>query len=341
MTADPRSFQLFVGIDIAAASFTAVWNTNTGNKQSPLTFAQSPAGWQQFCQRIASLRLPPSAILIIMESTGVYWMRLAHYLTNAGYAVWVVNPLQAKRFAQLTLKRDKTDPIDAQTLADFAAQFHHQARLWSPPPSLYEDLYQRLTQRDALAELRAQTRNRTHALQQRNVAIPIIKQRSEQVIMLLNSQVKATDGELATLLKQGDWRENAKRLLSIKGMGIVTVSWLLVVTLNFSLFETPEQLVSYVGLAPRSRQSGTSLNARPGIGYSGHPRLRQLLFLATLSAVRHNLKIKTLYDRLIARGKAKKVALCAAARKLLHICWALVKHERMFNPNYTRSRKAG
>jgi len=110
-------------------------------------------------------------------------------------------------------------------------------------------------------------------------------------------------------------------------------------TLNFSLCQTPEQATSYAGLAPHPRQSGTSLKSYRSLGHGGHARLRSALYMAALPASRYNPIIRDFYRRLVARGKPKKVALCAAARKLLHMAWAMVTKRRDFEPSL-RSRTA-
>ena len=94
----------------------------------------------------------------------------------------------------------------------------------------------------------------------------------------------------------------------------------------------PTALTAYVGLAPMPRESGRSLRGRPRIGHAGHGRLRTALYMATLSAAQHNPAIKAFYDRLRAAGKPPKVARCAAARKLLHLAWALATKQQRFNP---------
>ncbi len=118
------------------------------------------------------------------------------------------------------------------------------------------------------------------------------------------------------------------------GIGEITAAWLLVTTLKFTLCDTPEAVTGYAGLAPNERQSGTSVRGRTAIGHLGNGRLRRALYMATLSAAQYNPVIKTFYDRLRAAGKPMKVARCAAARKLLHIAWAVVTKERNFDPAY-------
>ena len=109
--------------------------------------------------------------------------------------------------------------------------------------------------------------------------------------------------------------------------------------MNFSLCTTPEAAANYAGLAPQLRQSGTSVCGRPVIGHGGNARLRRALYLAVLSGVRYNPVLTTFYDHLIAKGKLPKVALCAAARKLLHIAWAVVTKHQDFVPAYALRRR--
>ena len=122
----------------------------------------------------------------------------------------------------------------------------------------------------------------------------------------------------------GAWAESAALLQSIPGIGPGTAAWLLVATMNFALCATPEAAVAYVGLNPLERQSGTSVRGRPALGRGGHKRVRKALYMASLSAARHNPLTQPLYTRLRAKGKSSKLAHCAVARKLLHVAWAVV-----------------
>ena len=127
-----------------------------------------------------------------------------------------------------------------------------------------------------------------------------------------------------------------ERLQSITGVGWVTAAWTLVTTLNLTRCDTVEALTAYAGLAPMPRQSGIKRVASPSIGHTGNGRLRTAFYMATLSAVQHSPVIKTFYARLRKAGKPEKVARCAAARKLLHLAWAVVKKDQPFDPYYAR-----
>ena len=177
-----------------------------------------------------------------------------------------------------------------------------------------------------------QLRNRVYASQQRPIAIAPVGSRQDELIALIHQQILSIERELPRILRQdADWNTTAKCVMSIKGIGLITATWLQVMSINFTACQTPEQLVAFAGLAPYTRQSGTSLDSHRWVGSSGHPRLRKLMFTAALSAVRFNPVIHTYYARLTARGKNGKVAMVAAARKLLHIAWAVGTRQEMFD----------
>jgi transposase len=138
------------------------------------------------------------------------------------------------------------------------------------------------------------------------------------------------------VLADGAWASSAALLASVPGIGLVTSAWLLVGTLNFSLCATAEQATSYVGLTPLPRESGTSVRGRAQVGHGGNGRLRTALYLASLSATRYNPAIKEFYERLRAAGKPMKVARCAAARKLLHVAWAVVTKGQPFDAGHAQ-----
>jgi transposase len=296
-------------------------------------------GYATLCAKLAATGIAPPDTLIVLEATGSYWITLATTLVERGYRVSVVNPKQAHDFAKVLLKRAKTDAIDAQTLARLGALL--QPAPWTPPPAIYTELQQRLVHRDALIAMRQQLRNQLHALVQQPYVVASVRARLHTLIATLTTELAALDAEIAATLVQDEaWAEAAARLQTITGVGVITTAWLLTATLNFTLCPTPEAATAYAGLAPHAYTSGTSVHKRPSIGHTGHARLRTVLYLASLSAAQHNPAIKPFYNRLRAAGKSSKVARCAAARKLLHIAWAVVTKGAPFDPDYHKRQVA-
>ena len=148
MISSPAWYRCFVGIDIAASSFTALWTTDGKMLPSAVTFSQSPAGFAAFQQQLQATGVAPAQTLIVLEATGSYWVALAVTLHEAGYAVAVVNPAQLHKYAQSLPRRGKTDALDARVFLRFAAE--RKPAPWTPPPAVYHELRQRLVARDGL-----------------------------------------------------------------------------------------------------------------------------------------------------------------------------------------------
>jgi transposase len=339
MLKQTRSYRLFGGIDVSARTFTLASLRNGESPARARTLDQTPSGFAELKRHFLALEPDPAAILVVMEATGTYWMHLALALIDARIAVAVINPAQAHDFAKALLKRSKTDAIDAQTLAELAARLQPQP--WTPPPPISNELQQRLVHRDALVNARTQFRNQLHALERHPIIVESVQTRLQELIATQTEQIAEVEQEISAALEQdAAWAAAAAYLATIKGLGMLTIAWLLTATCNFKQTATPEAAANYAGLVPQLRESGSSVRGRPRIGHSGHARLRQALYMATLSAIQHNPHIKAFYQRLIAKGKPKKAAICAAARKLLRIAWAMATKKQSFDVDYLEHQAA-
>jgi len=331
MAPDPVAPVLCVGVDIAAATFTAAWAAVNGTVSAPRTYAQDPHGFAALRTALATTAVAAADTLVVMEATGSYWIALAVTLHHGGYRVSVINPLQAHHFAKAQLRRAKTDALDAQDLARLAAAL--RPPLWIPPPAVYHEVRQRLLVRDGLVTMRQQARNQLHALSQWPVVVTSVEEQLTAVITDFDARIATLEGEIATVLSTSEWAESLGYLTSAPGIGLLTAAWLMAATVNLTLGDTPEAVVAYAGLAPMPRQWDTSLRGVAQIGHSGNGRLRTAAYLATLSAVRYNPMLRAFYQRLRAAGKPVKVARCATARKLLHLAGALVTKQQRFDPS--------
>lgn len=320
----------YVGIDIAAATFTAAWQAPTGWQHT--TFEQRRTDYGRLVHQVARTA-PAEHTLVVMEATGTYWLALAGFLHEAGFGVSVINPSQARLFARLEMQQTKTDRMDAYLLAEFGRQ--RQPAPWTPPPAIWDQLQQRLSQRADLLGIKTQEANRLHALRHNPRAEASVVDRLERHIAFLQTEIATLDQELADLLT-GDhaWASAARRLLTIPSVGLIVAAWILVATVCFAHCDTPEQAAAFAGLVPHRQQSGSSRRGYRPVGRGGHAALRGALYMASLSAARVNPCIQPFYDRLRARGKSPKVAHVAAARKLMHIAWAVVVKERDFDPSF-------
>lgn len=330
ITPSEASYQLFIGIDIAAQTARIAIYSPQSVELDGFTIRQTAAGMETFHKRLLTHHADPHQVRVVMEATSNYWLKLAGFLHDKGYPVSVINPVQANRFAQAILQNAKTDLLDAQNLAQLGIKLN--PRLWHPSSAIREELFQRLLQRSTLVEMKRAGKNRKHALKYRPLICPPIGERNEKLVKFINCQIADIEVELRALLDQDpEWKAVSMLLLNIPCVGLVTVCWTMVMTDNFALCDNPEELVSYAGLAPYARQSGTSLNSYRRVAGKGCGRLRQALYLSVLIAIRHQAPIAAFYYRLVARGKPGKVALIAASRKLLRIMWAVATHRQPFD----------
>jgi transposase len=323
---------LYVGADIAAESIQLDWMDTTQQAHYQVTIKQQKREYERLVKQL-TCQVAPEHIQVVMEATGNYWLALAEYLHQAGVVVSVLNPLQARHFAQAKLQRTKTDRVDAYLLREYGRVM--QPNAWEPPPPICQQVQQYLNRRDDLIQMRNAERNRLHALEHHPQALADILQPLHAHIRALTEQIRTLERTLRSLLmSQHDWAEAVRHLQTVKGLGDLTIARILTSTHAFARCSTPEAAAAFAGLAPHVRQSG-KWKGKSTIGGAGHAALRQALYMAALSAARFNPRLRAFYTQLLQRGKLRKVALCAVARKLLHLAWALVVKQRDFDPNWS------
>ena len=202
------AYLLYVGIDVAATTFTAASTTDGSPRERARTFDQTSEGFVALQDQLRATGVLPAQTLIVVEATGSYWVALAVALHEAGYVVSVINPAHAHHYAQSLPRRSKTDLLDAPVLAQFAAE--RKPAPWSPPPQVYHELRQRLIARDALLEMRQQGRNQRHALVQWPVVIEAVLKQLDSLIADLDRRLCELEAEIAQVLANGAWAESAR-----------------------------------------------------------------------------------------------------------------------------------
>ena len=305
---------VFVGIDVAKAKLDVA----VGVAQPVQTFAYDEAGLGAL---IGCLR-PQAPALIVLEATAGLERWVAATLAGQGWPVAVVNPRQVRDFARATGRLAKTDRLDAQVLAEFAAKIQPAAR--PLPDDTTRQLQALVLRRRQLLEMLTAERHRWQA------AHPRVKGRVQQHLDWLRAELKQLEDDLDQTLRDSPvWRENDDLLRSVPGVGPVLASTLLAELPELGQLNRRE-IAAVVGVAPFNDDSATRRGARHVTG--GRAPVRTVLYMATLSAVRHNVVLQTFYERLRTAGKPSKVALVAAMRKLLTILNAILKQRRPWQP---------
>ncbi len=315
------SIQVYEGADIAAESIQIDWLNVSNQQRQQVQIQQYKRDYSRLVKQLTK-SVAAEQIHVIMEGTGNYCMAFAEYLQQAGLRVSVLNPIQAKHFARARLQRTKTDQVDAQLLQEYGRML--KPEVWTPPPAICQHLQQYLNRRDDLIVMHSAERNRLHVLQHHPQALEALLLPLQTHIRDMKAQIEQIEQLIQTLLlSHHEWAEMVRRLRTIKGLGYLTIARILTSTHAFARCSTPDEAVSFAGLAPHVRQSG-KWKWKSRIGGGGHANLRQSLYVASLSASRFNPSLHTFYLQLRQRGKLEKVALCAVARKLLILAWTLV-----------------
>lgn len=271
---------------------------------------------------------------VCLEPTGPYWKLFASWLRERGIPVALANPRDVRDFAKGMGQRSKSDPIDARILVHFA-EVRQLEPLRATPPVL-EQIRSLSRTCQVLQEEVDTTRDRIEKAQADPATPRAVLETFDTLCTVFEDQIKALELEIQTRIKGDSELSRVWRLLrSIKSIGPKTARVLIAEYGTGLFWASPAQLVGYAGLDVVLAESGVSLRKLPRISKKGNWRIRRALYIAALTAIRHNPVIKDFYLRLLGRGLAKKAALVAAMRKLLHVCHGVIKNDTPFDPNFT------
>jgi transposase len=307
---------LYVGLDVSKQHLDVAFEPT----RPPQRVAQTDDGIATLVAHLQAL----GPALIVLEATGGYETDVATAVALAGLPVAVVNPRHVRDFARALGRLAKTDAIDAQVLALFAARVR-------PAPRPLPDEAQH-----ALAALVTRRRQLVEMLTAERLRLPLAKgpiRRDVQThIQWLEQRVKDSDRDLRAALKASPvWQATTRLLQSVPGIGPTTAAVLIAELPELGRL-TRQQLASLVGVAPLNRDSGQHRGIRTIWG--GRADVRRALYMATLVATRFNPVIRAFYRHLLAGGKPKLVALVASMRKLLTILNAMIKSQQPWAPTH-------
>lgn len=303
----------YLGIDVAKAELVVARD----GVVECMTYPNTGAG-QHALQR--ALAAEPAVALIVVEATGGYERGVVAALGGAGLPVVVVNPRQVRDFAKATGQLAKTDALDAHVLAAFGARVQPERR---PLPSEAQDeLRDFLARQQQVQQMLVAEKTRLLQALGRKARQPLRRKISAH-IAFLERELHLLDTDLDALLHESPlWRAQDDLLQSVPGIGPRTARILLGWLPELGHVSAAE-VGKLAGLAPVNRESGT-MRGRRHIG-GGRSRIRAVLYMATLAAIRYNPVVRAWYVRLLAAHKPKKVAITACMRKLLVVLNAMLK----------------
>tara|TARA_R110001606_G_C15247840_1_gene637008 strand:- start:43 stop:1014 length:972 start_codon:yes stop_codon:yes gene_type:complete len=315
-----NKYKEIFGVDISKDVFD-VYGSKSGHNQ----FKNAASGFMSFLKNL------PKESLVVMEATGYYHYRLAQFLFKQGVLVSVVNPLSVKRFIQMKLAKVKTDKSDAKAICEYGQI--NEVPLYSALSDVQSECLQLFRLLDSYLKKRTMTKNKLHGEEVLGIPSNYVYRSLKRDKKHLDKELKGIEEKLLSLVKQ-DQQQQLTLLQSIPGLGMKTALFLIVVTDGFKKFESASQLCSYVGITPTIRESGSSVRGRARISKVGNRKLRNLLFLCSFTACKHNKGCRELYERIVNKGKSKKLALIAVSNKLLKQAFAIAKSGHPYDASF-------
>jgi transposase len=305
------------GVDVSKAHLDAAWGERFER------VSNEADGWDALAAKFQA----DGVDVVVLEATGGYERAAACAWQAAGLAVVVLNPRQAREFAKAMGQLEKSDRIDAHVLRDFAAVIaRHPKReryIRALPDAQRAHLAALVMRRRQLLDMRTEETNRLHTAHQaaRKSVLAIVK--------AIDKQLAAVDDDIDRHMQQ-HFKELRTWLESASGVAAVTSSTL--AGLLAELGQLPRRSIAkLVGVAPLVRDSGPRKGTRTICG--GRSEVRAVIYMATVSATTHNPVIRAFYERLLAKGKPKKVAIAACMRKLLTILNAMARDHAVWDPS--------
>jgi len=330
-----------IGIDISKSTFTACLCQQSDDGKltfsKVLDFSNDSKGFNQLLRWTKGLIVSDSELVFLMEATGVYYENLAHHLHKIKKRVHVVLPNTSKHYFSSLNVKTKTDAVDARILSQFGVERVH--KLWSPPPSALLQLRNLTRYYVQLQEQKTALGNIKHSKDCSHDIQNFITKSNKKLINEIDKEIQRCLKEIKKAIEEDKaLKERVRKILTIKGVGLITVATILAETMGFDQFHSSKQLVSYSGYDIVQRESGTSIKGKTRISKKGNRYIRNALYFPGMVACRYNETLKETYIRINKNSKASKmIGQVAIQRKLLVLIYTLWKNNTEFIENYKSS----
>lgn len=315
-----QSIKTKAGVDVSAKTLTGV--RRRGGNEEEREFSNDAAGHRELVRWVGKTGK------VCVEATGVYHLQLALTLRAAGVEVMVLNPRVAKDFARALANRSKTDKVDAWTLLEYVERMEFVA--WAAPSEAVLELRELGRRLNELVQTAVDEKNRLHAKTVSGLSKTVVADVKAHLAQIEKRIKQIERAAVEVIQGDADLYEQFEILSRIRGVGTRSAIHLLTELAVLDPTMGVKQLVAYAGLDPRRYESGTSVEKPARISKVGNARVRAILYMIALSAVRHDRGARLFYARLVARGKKKMQALVAVMRKLLHGIWIVLQRRVAF-----------
>ncbi|WP_020598844.1 IS110 family transposase [Spirosoma panaciterrae] len=331
-------YNYFIGSDLGKTTL-AVCVLNTQEKiVLELIIPNTKVGMETLLKRLEKLPdFTHGTTLHCMEHTGIYCQPLVGFFYPKGAKLWLDSAVRIKH--SLGIKRGKTDKADARAIARYCIRNHGDCQLFALADEVLCRVRQLAQQRDRLMEMAKELADLSTDYKAMNLAAELLlhQQTSQPVVAILHKQIALIERQIQHEIKAAPaLQTNFDLLTSIPGVGKRTAIFMLVLTGNFSRFTDPKKLASYSGIAPFAYESGTSVRGRTKVNRMANMKLKCLLHLASLGAIKREVELRAYYERKVAEGKNKMSVLHAVRNKIVHRMVAVIERQTAYEPVWDR-----
>jgi len=313
----------FVGIDVSKGDFYVCLN----DQEAPRRFNNTPAGVRGFITSLRAREYLPSTTKIGLESTGPYHYPLSFACTKQGYVINIINPLITHAYNKTTVRRTKTDKKDSSLIRYVLTQGAGYPFVETADTLVLKNL---VRERAYLSNMKRDIHRKAKDIEYKEAIVHTpITSVNQDIFTILSEKMKDIDRQL----KQHRKEEQAL-LQSIPGLGPTTAATLIAEITDIHRFKTPKHFTAFIGLDPRTYQSGTSINGKGYITKRGNKILRTLFYNCASVAIQRPNVFQDFYNKKVSEGKPKMIALIATTHKMAKVAYAVWKTNKPFDPNH-------
>ena len=320
-----------IGIDVSKDKLDCLWlRDSVTGKVKAKVFNNQPDQHKALVEwSVKNLGCEVAEILFVMEATSIYHEALAYFLHEAGARVAVVNPARIRDYAKALGSHTKNDKQDSRVIAHYGAT--QQPALWQPELPAVRELKALLARLDAVEKDSQREENRLEKATFSQASVDVIDSIGNMIAILAAEKKRLEQLIDDHINSDPTLKKDAALLKSIPGVGNV-LSRYMAMTYHSRDFKSAAQMAAYLGVVPVEYESGSSVRGRPRLSKSGSGVIRAKLYMPAVVATQYNKQARELYQRLLKNGKTKMAALGAVMRKLVHVCFGVLKHQQAYSP---------
>ena len=329
------TYNYFIGTDIGKKTNAVCVIDALENRKLELTIPNTKAGMETLLKQLK--RLPNfdlETTLFCMEHTGIYCQPMVNFFYPIGANLWLQSAVHIKH--SLGLTRGKTDKADARLIAKYCIRHQRDLRLFKLTDKVLATVRQLAQQRERLMEMAKAFTDLSQDYQAMGLLAELkLHQQTSEVALL--KQIKLVEAQIDGHIKAApELKSNMDLLMSIPGVGRQTALFMLIFTSNFTRFTDPKKLASYAGVAPFAYESGTSVRGRTKVSRMANTKLKHLLHMASLAAVKVKGELRDYFERKVGAGKRKMSVYNAIRNKLVHRMVAVMERRTAYTFEYAK-----